>query len=47
MCSNKTVSKTYSGLPDHTRVRVTVIVDFLDRWKGEAIIVKLNGESVQ
>ena len=41
------MTKIYTGLPAHTDVRVTMLVDFLDKWNGDVVLVKLNGKIVQ
>ena len=39
--------KTYTNLPvDHSRLKLVMIADFLDRWKGESLLVKIDGQIV-
>ena len=44
MCSNKPVRKVFKNLPEHQFLRVIAQVDLLDRWKGENLIIKVNGK---
>lgn len=36
-------SRTYSGMPQHTRVRIRARVHFIDRWNGEAVTLSVGG----
>lgn len=43
--AGKSVSKTFD-LPDHSYVRVRFSVNFLDKWEGESVHVKLDSNIV-
>merc|ERR1712059_66974 len=41
-----TTSRTYSGMPEHTRVRIRARVHFIDNWQGESVTLSANGKPV-
>ena len=40
------MSKTFQNLPEHDRVRVRFNVNFIDRWEGEYLTLKVDDKLV-
>jgi len=40
------VSRRYVALPSHARVRVKARVHFLDKWEGEVVAMRVDGQTV-
>ena len=45
-CDKTAISKKFVNVPRHSSVKVTAIVDLLDRWKGEHLSIYLNGNII-
>ena len=43
---NTPISKKFNNLPRHNSVKVTAVVDLLDKWEGENLSIKLNGKVI-
>jgi hypothetical protein len=43
---NGEVTKTYTGLPEHTHIRVQARYHFLDSWEGETAFAKIDNKIV-
>jgi hypothetical protein len=40
------IAKIYTGLPDHSHVRIVATAHFVDDWQGETAILKVNDQIV-